>query len=83
MNHLSSLTACMSPCSTMKATPQDGGFQVRYNLIPPKLVSNVFGVFSNRAQPSHFWRKPMATEVAYVTLEISLVSLKNSKGDSL
>lgn len=60
----SSLAACISPSPTMKVSPQGGRFWVRYNWIPPNIVSDVYDIFNNKDLPSNSERQPRAKAIA-------------------
>lgn len=74
------LLACMAPSSVRRASPQGGGFQVRFSSIPLSFGAMVCGVFSNRV---FFWKAPRTVAIAYVVLGVSWILITNSSKRSV
>lgn len=77
---LPSLDACMAPSGTMKASPQEGGFQVRSSSGPLDPVPEVHRVFISRDLLFISDRQPRAIAVDYNVLGVLWTTLtSNSK----
>lgn len=71
--------ACLVPSSTVGVSPQEGGFQIRFNVGALGLVSKTHGHFSNRDLLSMSVEQRRAKSIAYNVIGISQTTLTKVK----